>query len=316
MGYPISSTPTIYVEHAALAALAERVSQAGVRAALVGWGEYAKHLINLHPANIVAVYDPDERNWGMKFRGVPVLSLTDTVETNLIVACEYKHVYEFLGSVVKKYGNLPHYIPPTLHYKPTWEIKVFEQELFYQKLFKDASDAPISMMSQEKLQFLIELLRLGLTFQGDIVEMGSWQGGSTWFMAKTLSLLGENRKLFAMDLFETHMMDPTATMCMDEIQRRLDSAYPHCETVVGLIDDPKGLARIPGAICFAHIDLGPIPGALEFVWERLSPGAPLVLDNYGHILAPTWAFDAFFEAKGTRVTRLPWSEQGLVFKRP
>ncbi len=315
MSYPISATPTCFVEHTALAALSERVSQAGVKALLVGWGEYAKHLINLHPANVVAVCDPDKRYWGIKFRGVPLLSLNETVDANLIVVCEYKHVYEFLGAVTTKYSQVPFYIPPSLDYKPTWEIKPFEQELIYQELYKDTHDAPASMMSKEKVQFLLELMRLGLTFQGDVVEMGSWQGGSTWYMARLLSLLGEKRKLFAMDLFETHMMDPTATMCSDEIRRRLDAAYCNCEMVTGLVDDPNGLARIPGAICFAHIDLGPIIGAMEFVWERLSPGAPLLLDNYGHIQAPTWAFDKFFAAKGTRVTRLPWSEQGLVFKR-
>ena len=133
-------------------------------------------------------------------------------------------------------------------------------------------------------------------------------------MAKTLSLLGENRKLFAMDLFETHMMDPTATMCMDEIQRRLDSAYPHCETVVGLIDDPKGLARIPGAICFAHIDLGPIPGALELVWEKFSPA--LRWCSTITAISSRQPGPLMLSSKPRGRASPGWSEQGLVFKRP
>ena len=316
MTYPVSATPTVFVEHSALDALARRVSQQGVRALLVGWGEYAKHLINLHPNNIVAVCDENPAVIGMKFRNVPVISLNDHVDVNLIVICEYKYCYEFLGDVVKRYKNAPYFIPDSLHYKKTSEINPFAQERVYRALFEHAAQAPISMMSDEKVRFLLEILRLGLTFDGDIVEMGSWQGGSGWHMGKLLSLLGEKRKLFLMDLFETHVMDPTATMCFDEIQRRMDSAYAHNELLVGLVDDPKCLARIPGKICFAHIDLGPIPRAMEFVWERLSPGAPLLLDNYGHVRAPTWEFDDFFKARGARVTRLPWSEQGLVFKRP
>jgi predicted O-methyltransferase YrrM len=315
MSYSVSDTPGVFVDHGALYDMTACVSQPGTRAALVGFGEYAKHLINLHPDNIVAVYDPETWKTGIKFRGVPVIGMPDKVDINLIIVCEYPLVYEYLGQLVSLYGNVQHHIPGQIDGKITNEIDVFSQEKIYQNLFRDSANAPLSMMNPEKLKFLIEILRLGLTFDGDIVEMGSWQGGSTWYMAKVLALLGETRRIFAMDLFETHSIDPTATMCSDEIERKLTSAYPNCELITGLIDDEAGLARIPGKICFAHIDLGPIPGALEFVWDRLSVGAPLVLDNYGHILAPTWDFDAFFQAKGTRVTRLPWSEQGLVLKR-
>ncbi len=315
MSYAISSTPGVFIDHIALSQMADRVSRPGTRAILVGFGEYAKHLINLHITNIVAVYDRDERKNGITFRGIPVIALPQKVDTNLIVVCEYKHVYQYLGSLVAYYEGVPYFIPSQISEKSTEQIDVFSQEEVYQKLFHDTSDAPISMMNLEKMKFLLEIMRLGLTFSGDIVEMGSWQGGSTWYMARTLALMGEQRRLFAMDLFETHEIEPTATMCTDEIKRVLKRTYPFSEIIVGLIDDDAGLGRIPGKLCFAHIDLGPIPKALEFVWERLDVGAPLVLDNYGHIAAPTWDFDRFFELKGTRVTRLPWSEQGLVIKR-
>ncbi|MGR6747913.1 hypothetical protein, partial [Aeromonas veronii] len=86
------------------------------------------------------------------------------------------------------------------------------QEAIYKHIKLIEHDAPTSMMQKEKINFLLELLRFGLTKPGIILEMGSWQGGSTWYMAKTLAYLGETRKLYAMDLFEDHMMDPTATM--------------------------------------------------------------------------------------------------------
>jgi predicted O-methyltransferase YrrM len=315
MSYPVSSTPGVFIDHAALSAMSDRVNRPGVRAALVGFGEYAKHLINLHPDSVVCVYDPDEWKVGIRYRAVEIVDRRAMSNATVIIVCEYPLVYEFLGEIVRLHGRVEHFIPPSISNKSTDEINVFEQEHFYRQLLRTSDDIPISMMSDDKIRFLIELLRLGLTFDGDVVEMGSWQGGSTWYMAKTLSLLDSNRTLFAMDLFEKHGIDPTATMCTDEVRLRLSRTYPRCELVVGLIDEPASLARIPGKLCFAHIDLGPIPRAMEFVWERLSTGAPLILDNYGHIRAPTWDFDDFFAARQTRVTRLPWSEQGLVFKR-
>jgi hypothetical protein len=62
------------------------------------------------------------------------------------------------------------------------------------------------------------------------------------------------------------------------------------------------------------MDLGPQLVALKCLWDNLVPGAPMLLDNYGHLNAPTWLFDRFFEQYNTRVIRFPWSEQGLVFK--
>ena len=315
MSYPVSTTPRVFVDHGALEEMLRRVSQPNCRAVLVGFGEYAKHLVNLCGENILAIHDPSEWKHGIQFRGVPVVGLKKVDDATVIVACEYKYSYEYIAKIVGLYGRVPYFIPSRISDKTTDQIDVFAQEEFYQRLFSERSEAPISMMQEEKLKFLIEMLRLGLTFEGDVVEMGSWQAGSTWYMAKSLTLLKEKRRLFAMDLFETHSMDPTATMCTDEIRRSLTRAYPDCEVIVGLIDQDENLERIPGKLCFAHIDLGPIPKAMQFVWDRLSIGAPILLDNYGHIGAPTWEFDKFFEALGTRVTRLPWSEQGLVFKR-
>jgi hypothetical protein len=283
-------------------------------AALVGFGEYAKHLINLHPKNIVAVYDPDERLHGIHYRGIPVLPLDMKVECNLIACCSYELAYDVMRSVASLHPGAEVFVPSRLHFKSTKEASVFDQETLYRQIFKQAADAPISMMNVEKIKFLLELLRFGLRSEGHIVEMGSWQGGSTWFMAKLLQISGENRKLYAMDLFEKHGIDPTATVCLDEVRRRL-SFYPYVHCIEGLVNDPACLAQIdPGPICFAHIDLGCVTKSVQFVWDRMAMGAPILLDNYGHFPA-TWRFDEFFEKLNTRVVRLPWSEQGIVFKQ-
>lgn len=316
MLYPISSTPTTIVDHASLFQMEARLKEPGTRAALVGFGEYAKHLVNLHPENVAVIYDPREWVQGVGFKGASVSNLESSPrpDVNLVIACEYNLAYEYLGRVCDKYKGVQRLIPTTIDYKSTVEVDVFSQEEIYQKLFRDVAEAPVSMMREEKIRFLMELLRYGLTKEGDVVEMGCWQGGSIWYMARLMKLVGENRALYGMDLFETHMPDPTATMCTDEVIRRLSRQYENSQIIVGLVDAPEALARIKGKLCFAHIDLGVVTKAIEFVWDRLSVGAPLVLDNYGHIGAPTWEFDAIFRDKGAFIIRLPWSEQGLVIK--
>lgn len=315
MTYPVSSTPTYLVDHQTLTDLEGQISAPGVRACLVGFGEYAKHLINKFHGNVLCVYDPESWKQGIRFRDIPVTDVPDKYDVNLILACEYDLLYDYLPKVIGIYPGVRHFFPPRMHYKDSNDIKVFDQEAIYKHIHRNAGDAPPTMMIREKIDFLLELMRFGLTKPGDVVELGSWQGGSAWYMGKVLAYMNETRRLVMIDLFETHMMDPTATMCTDEIRRRMAGVYPRTEIVVGLVDDEQCLASIRGKpICFAHVDLGHQPVALECLWDNLSPGAPLLLDNYGHLLAPPWAFDRFCEARGTRVIRLPWSEQGLVFK--
>ena len=313
--YPISSTPTVFVDHEHLGFLLHHLGESDARAAVVGYGEYAKHLVNYHADKIAVIYDPRPEMDGVRFRGVPVtLPGAPQSGVNMILAAEYELLYDFLPKIVDIYPQARRVLPPRMHYKPANDLKVFDQEALYKYLNKQWDDAPVSMMGKEKMYFLLEMLRYGLTKPGCIVEMGCWQGGSSWFIAKTLAFLGETRKFYMMDLFEDHVMDPTATMCSDEIRRRM-SFYEPAQMIQGLVDDPSCLAKVEEKkICFAHMDLGPVPGAVDFLWDHLSPGAPLLLDNYGHLLAPPWEFERRIEAKGGRIIRFPWSEQGLAIK--
>lgn len=314
--YAVHQTPAYLVDHEHLTALKAHLDTDDSRAVIIGYGEIAKHLVNFHADRIAAIYDPRPMLRGIQFRGVPVIDLPEEAHpVNLILAAEYELLYDYLPRIKNSYPGGQLIIPPRMNFKSTIEINVFEQESIYKHLNLNEHDAPTSMMSKEKIRFLIEMLRFGLTKPGIVLEMGSWQGGSTWYMSRALAYLGETRKLYAMDLFEDHTMDPTATMCSDEIRVRLDAAYDHVVMIQGLVDDPACLARLEEQqICFAHMDLGPQPDALAYIWDHLSPGAPLLLDNYGHIGAPPWDFDRIIGSRGSRVIRFPWSEQGLVFK--
>ena len=290
MPYPLEHTPTIFVDHDSLREFQLVMNEPGIKAALVGYGEYSKHLVNWYPDKVIAIYDENPLYQNIRFRGVPVVGLDQHFDVNLIVGCEYSAIYDLMGRVVKQYNYMRRFVPHRLHYKNTSDLAVFEQEDVYKAILKNENDAPVSMMNGDKIRFLLELCRAGLSCgSGNILEMGSWQGGSAWFMGKLLRYQGEQRKLYMVDLFETHMMDPTATMCTDEIRSRMAAVYDHVEMKIGLVDDPTVLAEIEGPFAFVHIDLGNQEPGLRFAWDALLPGAPLLLDNYGH-LAATLAF--------------------------
>ena len=312
--YAPFSAPHVFVDPHGLQQLFDRCSAAGTRVALIGYNEYSKHLINLCGANVVCIYDPHDHNIGIHFRGIPVVDMPTKLDANLLACCDYKYLYEYGAKLEQFYDNVVFFYPSRLDSKETTIINVFEQEEFYRHVLSNREMQPVSMMNVDKLQFLLEMLRLGLSYQGSVVEIGAWQGGSAWLMAKSMNYLSDKRHLYMLDLFETLADHEIATVCNDEVKSRF-SFYPDAEMIVGLADDPQNLERIKGPICFAHMDLGPLPVAMEYVWNRMPIGAPILLDNYSEIGAPPWRFDNFFAGKGARVNRLPWSGQAFVLKR-
>jgi hypothetical protein len=77
-----------------------------------------------------------------------------------------------------------------------------------------------------------------------------------------------------------------------------------------LVDTPR--------VAFLSIDMNntaPEIAAAEFFWPKLTPGAPVILDDYGwaeHIEQKR-AFDAFAARHGVCILSLP-TGQGLIVK--
>ena len=83
---------------------------------------------------------------------------------------------------------------------------------------------------------------------------------------------------------------------------------------------PEVLERVvPEKIAFMHLDMNSAEaevGALGVLWDRMVPGAMLVLDDYGWegYRAQKLAEDAWLQARGFHVIELP-TGQGMVIKQ-
>ena len=106
--------------------------------------------------------------------------------------------------------------------------------------------------------------------------------------------------------------------CYD-VARRNFAPYPKAQLVRGRIPDTLSTVTID-QVCYLSLDLNivePEIAAMEFFWDKLSPGAPVVLDDYGWLgFAPQReALDAFAARKGVAILNLP-TGQGLLIKPP
>lgn len=166
-----------------------------------------------------------------------------------------------------------------------------------------------------------------LRLEGDFVECGVYRGFSTAVAARYLDFASIARQWHLYDTFSgipadqlepgqanpASFQDPTLH---DGVRRRF-AAYPNIRVHRGRI--PEVLAQdAPRRIAFLHLDLNSARaeiGALEVLYDRLVPGAYLLLDDYGWYpyRAQKAAEDPFFDARGVKVLELP-TGQGLVIK--
>lgn len=104
--------------------------------------------------------------------------------------------------------------------------------------------------------------------------------------------------------------------CYEETKRNF-APYPRVRLVRGKVPE-----SLPGAgierVCYLSIDMNivyPEIAALEYFWDRLSPGAPVILDDYGKakFIEQKRAIDRFSAERGVKVLNLP-TGQGLLLK--
>ncbi|MGE0706806.1 MAG: TylF/MycF/NovP-related O-methyltransferase [Planctomycetota bacterium] len=195
--------------------------------------------------------------------------------------------------------------------------------------------APYTMTSPERVVALRDAVRYVVArgLPGAFVECGVWRGGSMMVVARTLLELGAaDRELYLFDTFAgmpppadvdrslegRHADDEWAARAGDapisewcraglaEVERNLlATGYPaaRLHLVPGLVEETLP-AGAPAAIALLRLDTDWYSSTrheLEHLYPRLAPGAPLMVDDYGHWGGARQAVDEYFVARGEAV---------------
>jgi hypothetical protein len=170
---------------------------------------------------------------------------------------------------------------------------------------------------------------IGSHIEGDFVECGVNKGGSALAVIEHLGFERLGKTFWLYDTFDgivdSQLTDAershglkagTYEPCYDQVVNTFSRFGETVKIVKGAI--PDTLSQAPEKVAYMHIDMNcaaPEIAAAEFFWPRLSPGAMIVLDDYGwggHIEQKR-AFDAFCAGKGVTVLTLP-TGQGMICK--
>jgi O-methyltransferase len=164
--------------------------------------------------------------------------------------------------------------------------------------------------------------------EGDFVECGVYRGFSSAVIIDYLKFQDLERRFYLYDTFsgipEAYREGSSAPEGgyeeegLHEKVRGRFAAYPNVQVVQGVV--PDCFDQIcPERIAYLHLDLNSHQaelGALEVMFDRVTPGGMIVLDDYGWqwYRAQKEAEDAFMRKRGYAVLELP-TGQGLVVKR-
>jgi hypothetical protein len=173
-----------------------------------------------------------------------------------------------------------------------------------------------------------------LRVPGDFVECGVLRGYSSAVVCKYLDFAEVPKTFYLYDTFSgpverlstpeerrswsihPDLQDPARLL---ERVRQSFSAYPNVTIVPGAVPDSFAQA-IPETIAYLHIDMNSARAevlALEQLYDRVSPGGMIVLDDFGWSCnrEQTVAELEFMKRRNQPILELP-TGQGLVVKLP
>lgn len=195
---------------------------------------------------------------------------------------------------------------------------------------------PYTMSGNARLRGLYEAVRqvVADNVPGAVVECGTARGGSAALMGLTLKRLGAPRTLWVFDTF-AGIPPPTADDPDESIARLYTGQFRGDEAEVRALFERLGImgqARlvrglfqdtVPGAdvgpIAVLHLDgdwYESVKVCLDHLYDRVSPGGVIQIDDYGHWEGARKAVDEFLRTRSISVSLRYLDYTGRQFTKP
>jgi macrocin-O-methyltransferase TylF-like protien len=179
--------------------------------------------------------------------------------------------------------------------------------------------------------------RTSLRVPGDFIECGVNSGFISSAIMQHLQWNSVERRFYLVDTFKGPPLDQYDPVEIERGRRRVaEDAIAAGAYVTDLARIHQNFAEWPNAIiiqgvvpdvlptistsqvAFLHIDMNcahPEQATLQYFWDRLSPGAIVLLDDYAYFgyEQQTSAIDAVAEAIGANILSMP-TGQGIIMK--
>lgn len=178
-----------------------------------------------------------------------------------------------------------------------------------------------------RMHTLIWAAQRAIKLDGDFVECGTFRGFKSYFLAKYFEDEMKEKSLWLYDTFEgqpdnfdfespIHKNEHNKPNLFEFVKERFQT-IPFVKIVKGVV--PEILSKhSPEKVSFLHLDMNSAVaeiGALDYFFDKMPPGASIVLDDFGHSVFSKQceAEIKWFENKNHSILELP-TGQGLIVK--
>ena len=181
------------------------------------------------------------------------------------------------------------YLVPSAH-----KLYDFREEAGFSLIAREAIDQGRTLLDYNRLLTLWQAVQNTWPLGYPVAEVGTFRGGSAWFLAAALRNYSCNPPIHVFDTFTGHpnIIDPTrdgphveklfADTSAEAVQLYL-SEFPKIEMHVGAFADTCGtIANNKFALVHIDVDLfRSTVQALAFFWPRMVPNGVIIIDDYG-----------------------------------
>lgn len=195
---------------------------------------------------------------------------------------------------------------------------VFDQE--FMKAFHATQPDAVESAIVWRSYVMYWAARQALERPGDFVEAGVYKGTTARLICNATNFAAQDRTYWLYDAFgalDEGLKLSGHTADLEETVRRRFADVPNVRIIAGVVPASFALGE-PQQIALLHVDMNnaaPEQAVLERFYDRLVPGACVVLDDYGHSVY--WAqkdmADEFAAARGKMILELP-TGQGLLIR--
>ncbi len=304
---------------------AEWTEELGKNIALFGYSAVVKKLIDRYPGSYRTIVDLDPSKHGKSVGGIRIVGfdayksdpacgviITDILRQYVYLDLIYNEILYPRGLVTvagARDANIRYnYVLDGIAYGR--DPSVFDADLQrIGRLLPMECTIPV-----ESLVRIIDCVKTSIDIEGDILEIGTGLGGSTFYMASIIEMLGRKKTIISVDPFENEYYIPD--LSYEGVARNLER-FGFVKLLKGYA--PRVLEHVDlERISFAFIDYYAFPDIMGYVYPRLVPGGMILIDNYNHGCHHNHGVpiaNVFFLDKKEKIIRVGGT-QGLVIKQP
>jgi O-methyltransferase len=183
-----------------------------------------------------------------------------------------------------------------MHYEPVKPLATYAPWLDDQNFLRIYGDVRShTLVDQYRCFELWELVGQTAPIPGDILEVGSWRGGSGAIIASRAKAMAPSKRVYLCDTFEgvvkasakdsQYRGGEHADTSEETVKNLLSRhALQQAKILRGIFPDAFKETMSGESFSFVHIDVDVYQSAKEtfaFVWPRMPKGGVVVFDDYG-----------------------------------